>query len=167
MNSIYTRRSVRQYSGKAVEAEKVTQIIKAAMQAPSAMKQMPWEFLVVRGADRLASLSEYHQYAGCLKGADLAIIVLGNSERFKSPTRWEQDLGAATQNLLIEAADIGLGAVWLGCAPDETKMAFVRDMFGLKENILPYAVIAVGYPADEGANNFVDRFDESRISYIG
>ncbi len=165
MDEIFTRRSVRSFSDKRIEDEKITKILKAAMQAPSAANQQPWEFLVIRDKIRLQELAGYNPYAGCLVDADAGIIVLGNEERMSYPGMWEQDLGAATQNLLLEAVSQGLGTVWLGTAPESDRMKYIQKMFNLGKHLLPYAVIAVGYPSNESANRFVDRFDESRIHY--
>ncbi len=166
MNSIFTRRSVRNFKDTRVEDEKVEKILRAAMQSPSAANQQPWEFIVVRGQKNLTELSKFNPYASCLKGANVGIIVLGNKERMKLPEHWEQDLGAVTQNIQLEAVELGLGSVWFGTAPDEVRMSFITKMFNLDEKLLPYSVLALGYPEKDDANKFVDRYDESRIKYI-
>ncbi len=166
MNAIFTRRSVRQFSNQYVEPEKIEQLLRAAMQAPSAANGQPWEFLVVRGKDNLNALSQFNQYASCLKNADVGIIVLGNRSKMVLPDHWEQDLGAVTQNIMLEAVEQDLGTVWFGTAPDKTRMDYIRNLYGLNDNLMPYSVIAVGYPKDPTANRFTDRFDESRIRYI-
>lgn len=166
MNAIFTRRSVRAFSKKEVENEKVEKILRAAMQAPTAMCQQPWEFIVVKGERNLEELSKFNPYSSTLKGANLGIVLLGNKDRMKCPEHWEQDMGAATQNILLEATELGLGTVWYGTAPHKDRMQYINNLYGLGENLWPYAVIAVGYPLHENANKFVDRFDESRIRYI-
>lgn len=166
MNSIFTRRSVRQFADKPVEIEKVEKLLRAAMQAPSAANQQPWEFIVVTDKTSLMKLSQYNPYAGSLKNADLAIIVLGNTDRMMYPEHWEQDLGAATQNILIEATELGLGSVWFGTAPNAERMAFIRNLYSIDEKLLPYSVIAIGYPIDENVFKFVDRYDETRVRYF-
>ncbi len=166
MNSIFTRRSVRQFTEQVVESDVIEKLMRAAMQAPSAGNQQPWEFLIVSGKDNLAKLSEYNPYASCLKGANIGIIVLGNTERMRMPKLADQDLGAATQNILLEATELGLGSVWFGTAPDEGRMSFIRKLYALPANLMPYSVIGIGYPKDENANHFIDRYDESRVKYI-
>ncbi len=166
MNSIFTRRSVRQFKDQAVEAEKIESLLKAGMQAPSAWGQKAWNFIVVEGRENLDRLSQYNPYAGCLRGAAFGIIVLGNTSVMKAPEYWEQDLGAATQNILLQAVEEGLGAVWLGVAPEEDRMKHIMDLYSLGKELIPYSVIAVGYPATEDANHYVDRFDSSRVQYI-
>ncbi|MFI3200135.1 MAG: nitroreductase family protein [Eubacteriales bacterium] len=166
MNSIFIRRSVRSFLQKEVEAEKVDKILRAAMQAPSATNQQPWEFIVVKGEERLKELAAYNPYASCLLGANAGIIVLGNKKRMTLPEYWEQDLGAATQNILLEATELSLGSVWFGTASDLERMEYIRELYNLEEHLLPYSVIAIGYPKEENANYFIDRYDETRVRYI-
>ena len=165
MNSIFTRRSIRKYLNKPVEGEKIEQLLKAAMQAPSAGNQRPWEFLVVQEAELLHKLSLMSPYAGPVKEAKAAIVVLGNkeSESVKFPECIPQDLSAATQNLLLEAAELELGAVWLGVAPVEERMKYITELFDLPEFILPFAVVPVGYPETE--NTYVDRYEKAKVHY--
>ncbi len=165
MNSIFTRRSIRQFTDKAVESEKVTSLLKAAMQAPSAANQQPWEFLVATDRADIDKLAEVSPYAKPLNTATLAVIVLGDEERFKVPGMWEQDLGAATQNLLLQAVELDLGAVWLGIWPIEERAQFIREQFGIPSTVRPYGVLAIGYPAEGQQNKFVDRYDESRVHF--
>ena len=164
MNSIFTRRSIRQFTDQKVEDEKIESLLRAAMQAPSANNQQPWEFLVVRGKENLEKLSCLHMYSKCLKGADLAIIVMANKDRLTSPDFYQQDLGAATQNIQLQAVELGLGSVWLGTAPKQDRIEFIRALYNLEDNIIPYSVLAIGYPVRE--NKFVDRYEAERVRYI-
>lgn len=164
MNSIFTRRSVRKFSDKPIEQEKIVKLLRAAMQAPSSMNSQPWEFIVISDKEKLTKLSTFSPYASSLKWADIGIIVLGNPDRMILPEFWEQDLAAATQNILLEACELDLGAVWYGTAPQQDKMDFVQKMF--ETNHKPFCVIGVGYPLKENANKFVDRYDPTRVTYI-
>jgi nitroreductase len=163
MNSIFTRRSIRKYLNKPVESEKVEQLLKAAMQAPSAGNQQPWEFIVVQDKELLRKLSLTSPYAGPVKEALVAIVVLGNKENIKFPEYLQQDLSAATQNLLLQAVELELGAVWLGVAPLEERMKYITELFDLPESILPFAVVPVGYPEIE--NKYIDRYEKAKIHY--
>jgi nitroreductase len=165
MEVIFNRRSIRRYKKQAVEEEKIEKILRAAMQAPSAANQQPWEFIVVRDKDNLKKLSEISAYSKMVAEAPLAIVVLGNEDKMRLQHHWEQDLAAATQNILLEAAYLGLGSVWLGVAPMEDRMKFIADVYGLKSKIKPFCVIAIGYPEEGQENKFVDRFDPTRIHY--
>ena len=163
MDIINERRSVRQYKDKPVEEEKIDLLLRAGMQAPSAANQQPWEFIVLQEKENLKKLSEMSPYAGMVSEAPLAIVLVANEDRMKFPENWEQDMGASTQNILLKAVDLELGGVWLGVAPLEERMTYVRDMFGLDKNIKPYAVVPIGYPAEGQENKFVDRYDVERI----
>lgn len=161
MSSIFTRRSIRRYTGEKIEDEKVDKILRAAMQAPSAGNQQGWEFIVVRDRDVLNKISKMSQYASMAAEADLAIIVLGNKNEMRMPSYMEQDLGAATQNLMLQAVEEGLGSVWLGVCPLEERMKLISQIFNLPEGVEPFAVVAIGYPAQE--NKFVDRYNENKV----
>lgn len=166
MNSIFTRRSVRQFTDEVVSQEKIEKILRAGMQAPSSWNQQPWEFIVVEGRENLDNLSALNVYASSLKTATLAIVISGDTNKMRAPEKWQQDLGAATQNILLQATELGLGSVWYGVAPNKETMDFVTEMFNLEENIHPYSIVGIGYPKDPNANKFIDRFDASRVRYI-
>jgi nitroreductase len=160
--AIQNRRSIRKYEDKPVEKEKIEKLLQAAMQAPSAGNQQPWEFIVVENKETLKKLSEAHAYAGPIKDAPLGIIILSNDKSLKFPSYWEQDLAAATQNLLLQAVELGLGAVWMGVAPEEDRMTYIKKLFDLPQGIEPFAMLAFGYSSD---NKFVDRFDKDKVHY--
>lgn len=163
MNTIFDRRSIRKYQEKRVEDEKVERILRAAMQAPSAGNQQGWEFIVVRDKETLTKLADISPYSKMIGDSDVTIIVLGNKGEMKWPQYWEQDLGAATQNLILQAVEEGLGSVWLGVAPEKDRMTYVREIFDLPEGVEPFAAIPMGYPV--GENKFIDRWDEKKVHF--
>ncbi|MGB4587713.1 MAG: nitroreductase family protein [Clostridiaceae bacterium] len=165
MEAIFTRRSIRKYKNQPVEKEKIDKLLKAAMQAPSAGNQQPWEFIVVQERENLVRLSEASPYSKPVKDAPLAFVLLGNVERMKFPENWQQDMGAATENILLQAVELKLGAVCIGIAPSEDRENFVKKMYSLPENIKPFCIIAIGYPAEGQENKFIDRYDEKRVHY--
>lgn len=165
MNAIFNRRSIRKYKNQPVEEEKIDRLLRAAMQAPSAGNQQPWEFIVVQDKENLKKLSNMSPYAKFVADAPLAFVLLANEERMKYPENWEQDMGAATENILLEAVELDLGGVWLGVAPLEDRVDYLKEMLGLPENIRPYCVIAIGYPVDGQENKFIDRYDETRVHF--
>jgi nitroreductase len=160
--AIKLRRSVRKFESKPVEREKVEEMLRAAMQAPSAHNQQPWEFLVVANQDMLKKLSKVHVYASPLTSAPLCIVVLLNRDRLLAAHFWQQDLSAATQNMMLQAVDLELSTLWMGIAPDEENMASVRELCQLPEDVEAFALIAVGY---SDKNRFNDHFDASRIHW--
>ncbi len=165
MNEIYTRRSIRRYTDQKVEAEKIDKLLRAAMQAPSGMNQQAWEFLVIEDKETLNKLSRISPYASAVASSSATIIVLGNEKEMRVPQDWQQDLGAATQNILLETVTQGLGAVWIGVAPIEDHMNFISDMFDLPNHIHPFSIIPVGYPVEGQSNKFVDRYIPSKVHH--
>ncbi len=166
MKTIDIRRSVRRYEETIIPMEKIDAMLRAAMQAPSAGNQQPWEFVVVRNGLILDVLSKVSPFAGLIANAPLAIVLLCNKDRLKKPDMWQQDMAAATENLLLEAVYQELGAVWIGVAPLEERMNHVKLALNLSENLIPFCVLAIGVPSEGHNNKFIDRFDLTRISYI-
>lgn len=165
MKEIYIRRSVRSYLDKFVEEEKIEQILKAGMQAPSAGNQRPWEFIVVRDPEVLKKLSVASPYAKCVDKAPVAIVLIVNQDYLRFPEYTDQDMGACAQNILLETVSQGLGAVWLGIAPMQKREEAVRKVFNLGEYLQPFAIIPIGYPQNDDANHFTDRYQEKKIHF--
>lgn len=163
MESIFHRISIRSYQDRAVEPEKVKQLLRAAMAAPSAGNQQPWEFYIVTDKEALTALAECSPYAGPIKEAPLGIVVCAQAD-CRMPEYAQIDCSAAVENLLLEADSIGLGAVWLGIAPLEERMEAVRKVLSIPGNLCVFSLIACGYPAEERKQQ--DRFEEARIHYV-
>ena len=158
---IKNRRSIRTYLDKEVEEEKITEILKAAMQAPSSKNSSPWEFVVVDDKDLLNELSKTHHKSKQIKDAKICIVVTGNKERFLKPGKWIHDLGACTQNILLECTNQGLASCWVGVHPKCKVINKVRETLNLPENLTPYSLVPIGYSEEE--NVFIDKFDENKI----
>lgn len=163
MNPIYTRVSIRKYQDRPVEKEKTMAILRAAMQAPSAANQQPWEFFVVTNRAKLAALSEVSPYAGMTKNAPIAIVAAYRKD-CKVPDYAQIDMSIAMENLWLETSMQGLGGVWLGIAPREERMTAVEEIIGLPDTMRAFAIFPYGYPAEEKPQE--DRFDESRIHFV-
>ncbi|MFV0424515.1 MAG: nitroreductase family protein [Bacilli bacterium] len=163
MNTINIRRSIRSFNGVEVEDEKVLELLKAGMQAPSAMNQQPWEFVVVRDKNVREKLSEISPYAKPIVLGSVVIVLTINNNNVKVVGKQDQDMGACTQNILLEAVEQGLAAVWIGVKPDVERMNIISDVLSLPDNIEPFAIIAVGYSDVE--NKFIDRFDKEKIHF--
>lgn len=166
MNAIFQRTSIRSYLDKSVEPEKTELLLRAAMAAPSAGNQQPWEFYVVEDKELLKKLSECSPYAGCVKGAPLAIVPCARNQKeaLRHPLYSDIDMSASVENLLLEAVELGLGAVWLGIAPLKDRMEQVRTILNIPDTLDAFAIIACGYPAAEKQQE--DRFDKARVHYI-
>lgn len=163
MNPIYTRVSIRKYQDRPVEKEKTMAILRAAMQAPSAANQQPWEFFIVTNRAKLVALSEVSPYAGMTKDAPIAIVAAYRKD-CRVPAYAQIDMSIAMENLWLETSMQGLGGVWLGIAPQEERMTAVEEIIGLPETMRAFAIFPYGYPAEEKPQE--DRFDESRIHFV-
>ena len=163
MNNIYTRVSIRKYQDRPVEKEKIEAILRAAMQAPSAANQQPWEFYVVTNKEKLEALSKVHPYAGMTKNAPAAIVSVYR-KNCTLPAYAQIDLSIAMENLWLETDAQGLGGVWLGIAPQEDRMKAVEKVLDLPETVRAFAIFPFGYPSEQRKQQ--DRFDESRIHYV-
>jgi len=147
MKEIMERRSVRSYTGQPIPEESLQCLLRAAMRAPSAGNAQPWAFIVIRDRDTLDAIQRFHPYASPLKTAPCAIVVCGDLSRQIFPDFWVQDCSAATENLLLEAVHLGLGAVWMGLYPMQERVDDMSQLLGLPETVVPLGVIAVGFPA--------------------
>lgn len=164
MKSILNRRSIRVYKKQEVEREKIERIIKAGMQAPSAHNFQPWEFIVVRDEEKRKEISELSIYAKPAKSCDTCIVVLANMNKVEKENYWwQQDMGACVENMLIQTVEEELGAVWLGYYPEEDRVEGMKKLFNLPDNLVTFAVIAIGYPNQE--NKYEDRYDVSKVHY--
>ena len=166
MNAIFKRKSIRKLLDKEIEDEKIERLLRAGMQAPSAINSQPWEFLVVKDNDGIEKIENMSQYSKPAKTSTCCIIPLFNKDyidKFEDYIWVQQDMGACTQNILLQAVDEGLGAVWLGTYPDEERVNYLKEHFNIPENVFPYSVIVLGYPT--GDYTGTDRFDKDRIHY--
>jgi len=164
MKEIFNRRSIRKYEDRPIEKEKIEKLLRAAMQAPSAANQQPWEFIVVQDKELLKKLSKASPYSKMVASSGATFVLLSRKDGLIFADCSPQDMGAAAENLLLEAVELELGAVWLGIKPVEERMNYIKNMFNLPANMEAFALIPVGYP-DGQKNEFVDRFDETRVHY--
>lgn len=162
MSAIFERTSVRKYQNKEVEAEKIEQILRAAMAAPSAANQQPWEFYVVKNKETLVALAEKSPYGSFVKDAALAIVPVYRKE-LMMPEFAEIDMAACTQNILLEVTELGLGAVWVGVAPLTDRMESVRQILRIPEHLNPYGIIPIGYPVADTKQK--ERYDATRVHF--
>jgi len=161
LDAIVTRRSIRKFTDQVVPDEMVSQLLKAAMAAPSAGNEQAWQFIVIRDRALLAAIPKFHPYSAMLKYASVAILVCGDLTLEKFKGYWVQDCSAATQNLLLAATTMGLGAVWTGVYPLEDRVAGMRTLLNLPEHVIPLSLVPVGFPAEQPAK--ADRFNAERV----
>jgi nitroreductase len=150
LETIFKRRSIRKYSDQPVEPEKLDLLLQAAMAAPSAMNCKPWEFVVVTDPEKLVQFRKRLIFGN--RNAPAAIVVCGNPSLSTNPVArlfWVQDCSLAGENILIAAAGLGLGTVWVGVHPVWEFVGVVRKIVELPKHITPLGLLYVGYPAEE------------------
>ncbi len=164
LEAVQTRRSVRKYEKREINDEIVKTLLSAAMSAPSAANQQPWEFIVIKDRDMLDGIPAFSPFAKMAAHATLGILICGDTRNLIAPGFWVQDCSAATQNLLIAAHALGLGAVWTGVYPtdlmDGRVTGFVKHC-QLPEGVVPLAFVVLGYPAETPPKQ--NRFNPYRI----
>lgn len=166
LDNIATRTSIRDYDGRPVEKEKIEKMLRAAMAAPTAMNRQPWHFVVVDQRATLDMLSEANPHAKMIKKAPLVIVVCGDMDKaIEGGGRdfWIQDASAATENLLLAAHAMGLGAVWTGAYPSEERCQAISKALSLPDNLVPLCMVVIGYPAEHPQPK--DKWKEENISY--
>lgn len=145
--AIFSRRSIRRYTDEPLTDEEIQTLLEAAMAAPSASNMRPWHFVTVTERATLAALAQAHPHGRMTSHAAAAIVVCGDPAL--APRYWVQDCSAATQNVLIAATALGLGAVWLGCHPNEEREAAIRKVLDIPDCLGVLSVISVGHPAED------------------
>lgn len=166
INNILKRTSVRSYEDRAVESEKVEKLLRAGMAAPTAVNKQPWHFIVVTDKNQLQKLSEANPNAGMAAKAPLTIVVCGDMDKaLEGDARefWVQDCSAATENILLAATGMGLGAVWTGTYPSKERCAAVADVLRLPDTLIPLNTIVIGYPDTEPTPK--DKWKKENVSY--
>ncbi len=163
IDAILTRRSIRSYKTQKIPNEKINQILKATMYAPSAMNYQPWHFIVLDERTDLDEIFKINSHADMMKQAAIAIIICGDLKLEINIDFLVQDCSAATQNALLAIHELGLGGVWVSSYPNKDTINGLRKYFDMPENIVPVSIIALGYPAEQPATD--DRFNKSRIHY--
>jgi len=149
---IHSRKSVRHFTNQAVSEQQIELLLRAGMAAPTAVNRQPWAFYVVTQRETLDALGEQLPYAKMLFQAQAAIVVCGDMEKagnLKEQAYWVQDCSAATQNILLAAESIGLGAVWTAAFPYDDRTKVVIETLNLPGHHVPLNVIPIGYPTGE------------------
>ena len=169
LQNIHARKSVRRFTSQPVSREQLDILVRAAMAAPSGRDMRPWKFIVLDDREAMNNLSEQLPYAKMLTQAQAAVVICGDMtvvDKKGNPSKnWTFDCSAATENLLLAAEAMGLGAVWTGVHPYEERLAAVAKAFNLPEHIIPLNVIPIGYP--KGNPKPKDKFDAGNIHYNG
>lgn len=167
---IFTRRSVRQFSQRPVEEEKLHLLLEAAMSGPSCTNARDWAFVAVTDPQLLQKMADANGApAKPLEKAAAGILVCGDLERAFPPAKdyWVIDGAIAAQNLCLCAQALGLGAVWLGTWPQMDRVERQRELLGLPDSVVPHSIIALGYPVEDIARPRESRYEENRVHWNG
>ncbi len=166
LEAILTRRSVRSFTDRMVPDDVLKKILEAAMFAPSAGNQQPWQYVVVTDRKLLEKLAVVSPNSAPAAKAPLAMLVCADMSLEKHPGYWVIDCSAAIQNMLLAAHALGLGGVWCGIYPAEDRMDGCRRLFKLPKEVVPHSLIPLGYPAAPLPPP-PQRYDASRVHRNG
>ncbi len=161
MDLICARRSIRKFEDTPVKRDILEEVIKAGMNAPSAMNQQPWQFVIMEDRSCHQRILEVHPNAVPLTAAPVGLLVCGDLSRETAKGYWSIDCAAATENMLLKITELGLGGCWLGIYPRQQRVDALRDIIGAPEHIVPFALIAMGYPDESKGPK--DIFDPERV----
>lgn len=163
LDNIHSRKSVRSYTDEPVSSEQVETLLRAAMAAPSGMNVQPWRFVVVTEQATKNKLAG--GFNKMIAKAPVVIVVCGKTtgKLGGENKNWTADCAAATENLLLAAEALGLGAVWTACYPYDDRMKPAREVLNLPSNVTPYCVIPIGHPA--GKDEPKDKWKPDNIHY--
>lgn len=167
MNNILSRKSVRAYTDQPLSKAQLDTLVRAAMAAPTGKDMRPWKFVIVDDKAVIDKLAKGLPRAKMLAEAPAAIVVCGDlsikDDKGEPSKNWPLDCSAATENLLLMAESMGIGAVWTGVYPYEDRTKTVTEILGLPEEIKPFCVIPMGYP--KGNPQPKDKYKKENIHY--
>lgn len=165
MKEIFERRSIRKFTEEPVTDADLELILRAAMRAPSACNEQPWEFIIIRDRETMKKIQKFQRFSQPLNTANCAIVICGNRklQKFAEYDFWIQDCSAAAQNMLLEIQHIGLGAVWMGLHPIPLWTSKCQEVLELPEHVIPLGIFAMGHPDQQPEP--MDTFMPERIHY--
>lgn len=155
--TILSRRSIRTFTGKSIEKDKIERILKAAMAAPSARKYDPWRFIILK--DSINKASEFCANGEVLRSAGNGILVYGDlNKTYDNEIGFMlQDCSAAIQNILLAATAMKIASCWMGIYPRTERIEGLQKLYSLSKNKIPIAIVSLGYidnwPAEESRYN--------------
>lgn len=163
LEELFNRVSIRHYQNREVEQAKLEEMLRAAMNAPTARNTQSWRFLVITNREALNHMTELQPYTGMMKEAYCAILVMGDRNANPVDEYLYVDAAAAIENMLIEGVHQGLGTCWCAVGPSKERISKFKEYFHLEDHLLPVAVVAVGYSAEDKTR--IDQYDPKKVSY--
>jgi nitroreductase len=158
LNIIFSRRSIRAYTGEPLSQQDINSLLQAGMAAPSGSNRKPWHFVVVTEPAVLKALAAAHPFGKMIANAGLGIAVCGDPA---ISDWWVQDCSAATENILVAAAGLGLGGVWLSSHGRPEREQAIREVLGIPETIGVLSLLSIGHPREEKAAR--TQFDAAKV----
>lgn len=141
MEVIRARRSIRKFKKDPVPEEALKKLLEAFKSAPSSKNTQPWRLVIIRDGETLKQLADLTKYGKFLADAPLAIAVVACPKK----SDWAiVDATLATYNMVLVAAEMGLGTCWIGTMDRER----AKELLGIPEDMFLLTVIPVGYPAE-------------------
>jgi len=165
MDAILSRRSVRTYEDRPVPEEAVRALLDVLFSSPTAADARPWHFVVVDRKEILERLGRDMEHCEMLQQARLGLLICADPSLEKIPGFWPQDCAAAAENALVAVNALGLGGVWVALYPLEDRMGSVRKALEIPANIMPFALLSIGFPAEFPGRQ--DRYDAKRVHRNG
>jgi nitroreductase len=160
LSTIRKRRSIRRYTDQVVTDEQIRQLLEAAMAAPSASNIQPWEFVVVKDPELKRQLAQTHRWSYMAADAAVVFVICANE---RASHHWVEDASAATENLLLAATALGLGAVWVAVYPDVSREAYVRRLLDIPKEMRVLCLVPVGHPAESKPPR--TKYRKSKVHY--
>lgn len=163
LEAIFTRRSIRKYTGEAVSEQELETVLRAGFHAPSAHNFKPVEFIVIKDKNKFQSIANFHPYAKMLPQAEVSIIICGDMKKQEMTGFLIEDCSAAIQNMLLAAHGMGLGAVWCGLYPVEELTTNMKEVCSIPEDIIPVGMLVLGRKGEE--KKVFDRYDATKVHH--
>ena len=166
VENIMTRTSIRQYTDQTISADTIETLLRAGMAAPTAVNKQPWHFVAITSKDKMKELAATNPNARMLEQAPLTIVVCGDMQKAlegEGRQLWIQDCSAATENILLAAHGLGLGAVWTALYPRNDRAKGAIEALKLPDHIVPLCAIIIGYPAEQPEPK--DKWKPENVSY--
>jgi len=163
LDHILDRRSIRRFTDQKISEQEIKAVLTAAMYAPSAVNRQPWHFVVIDDRELMEKIMEVHPHARMLQTASHAIVICGDEQLQHDDGYWVVDCGAATQNMLLSAHALGLGACWVGLHPREERKRVFSKLLHLPSHIKPFALVALGYPDEQKRRP--ERFHPAKVRH--
>jgi nitroreductase len=161
LEAIFSRRSIRKYTGEPVTEQELETVLRAGFHAPTAHNLKPVDFIVIKDKNTFEHIASFHPYAKMLLEAEVCIVVCGNQAKQEMTGFLIQDCSAAIENILIAANGIGLGAVWCGLYPVEELTSQMKEACSIPDDIIPVGMIVLGRKGEE--KKVFDRYDPTKI----